>query len=423
MTVSTTKNRIVFVGDSTTKIFSFDFKIIKAEHAKVYLVDNNIEDLQILGTDYSMTGLNNDTGGAIEMMIAPASGVKLVIVRELLPVQETSLRNQGRFYPEVHEDAFDYEMMLIQQVANSVGSSDGSSRLLALGVADTDGDGAYRAKGNRIINVGDPINENDVTRLKDIKPFADQAGAAQRAAENAQAVAEAAESAAEQAKLAAAESAKQAAESAIAADPTGVMQYHLNEENPHRQYILIKTTVPTVRGSDLIYVEPFGLMKWNTAENQYKQDDIYVLQNHFIGVPIPYPSAIPPIGYVVMQGQNFDPVVYPKLAQLYTTNTLPDLRGEFIRGWDNGRGIDVGRELLSSQLDALQNIKGSNGSFAALPNDGAFYYGKTYYGFKGDGYGQVNGVAHFDASRVARTADETRPRNISFNYICLTGEK
>ena len=37
-----------------------------------------------------------------------------------------------------------------------------------------------------------------------------------------------------------------------------------------------------------------------------------------------------------------------------TTFALPDLRGLFIRGWDNGRGIDVGRTFGSYQEDALQ---------------------------------------------------------------------
>ena len=41
---------------------------------------------------------------------------------------------------------------------------------------------------------------------------------------------------------------------------------------------------------------------------------------------------------------------YPKLALKYPSGQLPDLRGEFIRGWDNERGIDADRELLSTQI-------------------------------------------------------------------------
>lgn len=43
------------------------------------------------------------------------NGWKISIARELEPTQETDLRNQGKFFAEVHEDAFDKLTMLIQQ--------------------------------------------------------------------------------------------------------------------------------------------------------------------------------------------------------------------------------------------------------------------------------------------------------------------
>lgn len=36
-----------------------------------------------------------------------------------------------------------------------------------------------------------------------------------------------------------------------------------------------------------------------------------------------------------------------------TTFNLPDLRGEFIRGWDHGKGVDSGRALGSSQTEMV----------------------------------------------------------------------
>lgn len=42
----------------------------------------------------------------------------------------------------------------------------------------------------------------------------------------------------------------------------------------------------------------------------------------------------------------------------YPSGILPDLRGEFIRGWDDGLGVDAGREILSIQGDAIRNISG-----------------------------------------------------------------
>ncbi|HFH2616655.1 TPA: phage tail protein [Escherichia coli] len=74
-----------------------------------------------------------------------------------------------------------------------------------------------------------------------------------------------------------------------------------------------------------------------------------------VGVPIPWPSATAPTGWLKCNGAAFSAEEYPELAKAYPTNKLPDLRGEFIRGWDGGRGIDGGRILLSCQSFAFQD--------------------------------------------------------------------
>ncbi|MDE3756280.1 tail fiber protein [Escherichia coli] len=68
-----------------------------------------------------------------------------------------------------------------------------------------------------------------------------------------------------------------------------------------------------------------------------------------VGVPVPWPSATPPTGWLKCNGAAFSSEKYPNLAKVYPTNKLPDLRGEFIRGWDDGRGVDAGRVILSIQ--------------------------------------------------------------------------
>ncbi|WP_145546909.1 phage tail protein [Yersinia intermedia] len=145
-----------------------------------------------------------------------------------------------------------------------------------------------------------------------------------------------------------------------------------------------------------------------------------------IGIPLPYPGTTPPQGYLKCNGAAFYPYRYPTLATLYPTHKLPDLRGEFIRGFDDGRGIDTNRTLLSAQTDALQNITGGiNGvseSMGSAPEShfsGAF--GKSP-AIGNDNTPHHTDITHcgsfdFDASRVVRTATETRPRNISFCYI------
>ncbi len=141
-----------------------------------------------------------------------------------------------------------------------------------------------------------------------------------------------------------------------------------------------------------------------------------------VGVPVPWPSATPPTGWLKCNGAAFSAEEYPELAKAYPTNKLPDLRGEFIRGWDDGRGVDSGRALLSAQSDTLQNITGSFLDMTTGPNNntvGAFTSSTLTPNLAsiatGGTYKQEN--YYFDASRVARTSTETRARNIAFNFI------
>ncbi|MCC9593742.1 tail fiber protein [Escherichia coli] len=141
-----------------------------------------------------------------------------------------------------------------------------------------------------------------------------------------------------------------------------------------------------------------------------------------VGVPVPWPTATPPAGWLQCNGATFTKEQYPVLARVYPTLRLPDLRGEFIRGWDGGRKVDTGRALLSFQEGTIVSGFDDNdtGDISSL--------GSTQYGF-GDALtsnqlGVLNGKKWiFDASsKGAQRYDwwayvSARPRNIAFNYI------
>ncbi|MBW9519893.1 phage tail protein [Escherichia coli] len=144
-----------------------------------------------------------------------------------------------------------------------------------------------------------------------------------------------------------------------------------------------------------------------------------------VGVPVPWPSATPPTGWLKCNGSSFNLTSYPALAAVFPSGVLPDLRGEFIRGWDDGRGIDSGRGVLSSQSSAQKNIIGSVTGLAVLENgtDGGAIRIATSANPGGwvvgaSGSGLIRDLT-FDSSRVEgmTVADEVRPRNIAFNYI------
>ncbi|HHA1476889.1 TPA: phage tail protein [Enterobacter roggenkampii] len=139
------------------------------------------------------------------------------------------------------------------------------------------------------------------------------------------------------------------------------------------------------------------------------------------GFPLPWPAATPPTGWLKCNGAAFTASQYPKLATVYPSLKLPDLRGEFIRGWDDGRGVDSGRAIASSQGHAIQNIMGSLAN-VLTENPNVF---SGVLAFSGSGFMSLNagttGVQFrnvtIDASKTVNTASETRSRNVAFNYI------
>ena len=174
--------------------------------------------------------------------------------------------------------------------------------------------------------------------------------------------------------------------------------------------------------------------------------DFNALYDLFIGIPIPYPLSTVPAGCLAMNGQRFDTHRYPKLAQKYPSGELPDMRGEFIRGWDNGRGVDVGRSVLATQTDlvgshkhrfgnyysqAKQNIskrQGKNfeydvGTPTGIVNVDSKFKGELYDNFDSIGVALSwgDGGLMYSDRVISMIGDykETRPRNIAYHYICL----
>ena len=146
-----------------------------------------------------------------------------------------------------------------------------------------------------------------------------------------------------------------------------------------------------------------------------------------VGVPVPWPSATPPTGWLKCNGAAFDKVKYPRLATAYPSGKLPDLRGEFIRGWDDGRGVDAGRALLSIQTGMLEKHR-----HIVVANDGydskeewelATIFRRAYTQGRGLDAADVGGTLipsptlHTRGSIGNTGGSETRPRNIAFNFI------
>ncbi|HEG0696367.1 TPA: phage tail protein [Escherichia coli] len=155
-----------------------------------------------------------------------------------------------------------------------------------------------------------------------------------------------------------------------------------------------------------------------------------------VGVPVPWPSATPPTGWLKCNGAAFSSEMYPKLAKAYPANKLPDLRGEFIRGWDDGRGVDAGRALLNWQPHTIldhahyMELWTGDGLAAGSAREGVNPGILATYGDGGivktdePGLKVPSSLRAISSRNVKRFGEisgnvgtETRPRNVAFNYI------
>ncbi|EPA8337241.1 phage tail protein, partial [Escherichia coli] len=164
-----------------------------------------------------------------------------------------------------------------------------------------------------------------------------------------------------------------------------------------------------------------------------------------IGSPFPWPHAKMPnelfpsmsgMVFLKSNGASFSGTLYPKLALAYPALKLPDLRGEFIRGWDDGRGVDTDRSLGSAQAStglrtAAVDYPGIDATTSGATVGTAFNQPDSVTKAQpGDAKNPDNGKLGAVLSDNSIQATQlhagipggsvwitTRPRNVAFNYI------
>ncbi|MBN2974698.1 phage tail fiber protein [Pseudomonas lactucae] len=153
MTVSTIDSAAEFATNGVTTNFPFYFKFLENEDLVVTYVDTlGVSSVLTYGTDYTVNGAGTEDGGSVVTSAAKPAG-QLIVSREMDPLQGTSLRNQGKFLAETHEDVFDKLTMLIQQ----------GFSLFSRALLRPFGKNYYDAKGRNISNLNDPVADQDAT--------------------------------------------------------------------------------------------------------------------------------------------------------------------------------------------------------------------------------------------------------------------
>lgn len=139
------------------------------------------------------------------------------------------------------------------------------------------------------------------------------------------------------------------------------------------------------------------------------------------GAIIAFAGATAPTGWLECAGQSVLRATYPNLFTAIGTVfgaldgssfSLPDLRGEFIRGWDHGKGVDPGRTFASWQVDAFEDHY-------------HLYNGNAGQQWVRIDESQLMIPSSFTTSTASATANqgygpETRPRNVALMYCIKT---
>ena len=191
------------------------------------------------------------------------------------------------------------------------------------------------------------------------------------------------------------------------------------------KYLGAKSSNPTLdNGGDTLLV---GALYYNTLDEvmnvysgstwvaAYASLSGALLQTSNLGDIITRPTNEVPVGYLECDGSEVSRVLFLGLfnaiGTLYgvgdgsLTFNIPDLRGEFIRGFDNGRGIDSGRLIGSFQVDEFKSHSHATSAWYWNTSIG----GNAIYGSNGSGSSSGGGTGGTGGT-------ETRPRNIAMLY-------
>ena len=185
---------------------------------------------------------------------------------------------------------------------------------------------------------------------------------------------------------------------------------------------LQNTTIPT--NGFLGSVSDTDAIKINSANQTVLSAGMYPVT--FVGMVMPFGCTTPPTGWLECNGASLSTSSYSNLYNQigYTWGgsggsfNIPDLRGEFVRGFDNSRGADPGRSFATYQGYAMEGHAHHMQSYAG-------YHGIGGHNPRNEGYGQNGPFGNSVKSRTltnqpgypsASWAPETRPRNKTLNY-------
>lgn len=173
MTVSSEQSRVQYATDGVATSFPVPFRFLSGQHLRVSFAQGDGDAVElVLGRDFDAVGVGNPSGGTITTYAAYPPGGSIAIERVVPITQETAYQRNDPFPERAHEQALDKLTMICQMLGGYFGLTPGSvQRALTLGKHDRDGRGAYRARNNRITDLGDPQTDTDAVNRRSMFSF------------------------------------------------------------------------------------------------------------------------------------------------------------------------------------------------------------------------------------------------------------
>ena len=381
--------------------FAFPFRVPVADHLKVFVAGVQV------ATGYSLTGVGDPAGGTLTFTVAPTVGTKIVLARQTPIERSTDYVEGGALRASELDDDFDAVTYMVQDIrADAITTTEFQT------IADqieADSAAAVAAVAN--------------TSASEIAAAASQVAAlaSQTAAATSESIASTSASNASTSETNAATSAStattQATNAATSASTatTQASSATASASTATTQASNASASATAAAGSASSASSSASSATSSASAASAFAASAAISESAAKGVPIgsviTVAMATAPTGYLKANGAAVSRTTYSALFAVIgttfgvgdgaTTFTLPELRGEFIRGWDDGRGVDSGRVFGSYQGDQLKAH-----THSSLGN----------YGI-GSGYAQLANQGYSNASTTGSTGGaETRPRNVALLY-------
>ncbi len=157
MAVTSEQVRVSYAGDAVSTVFSVPWYFTDADDLLVILRDAaGGETTLVRNVDYTVSGVAVPAGGSITMTVAPIVGVALFIIHDPALLQGLTLVPGTAIPLPAFEQTLDQLVHMSQRTRDLV-----MERVMLREETETDGDGAYDARANRITNLADPESGQD----------------------------------------------------------------------------------------------------------------------------------------------------------------------------------------------------------------------------------------------------------------------